>query len=349
MLTRFRLLGTSALIAVGLPGLAADPDLLIFDWSGFEDPGFSLPYAEAFGMHPTYTFFGEEEEAFLKLRSGFRADVAQPCPQSVPKWLEAGLIEPWDVSKIPNYEKVFEIYRTNPNFVIDGAVYFIPGHIGSTAIAYNTEQVPSEVVQTLQVFADPTYAGRVSLPDNVDDVYALAFLATGVTDWTLATQADIDTASAWLREVHPNVRTYWNDGAELGQLMATGEVLIAWAWSETPAQLVASGLPIGFERETVEGSSMFSCGYVNLTNGPGSEDKAHAFMDSYLEASVAQFITSEWGYGHGNAEAMADIGVERLDEIGLGDIDVPVLYQVPMDIPLRERMIAEFERIKAGF
>jgi len=318
MLTKPRLLGTSALIAACVPALAADPELLIFDFSGFEEPGFSLPYAEQFGMHPSYTFFGEEEEAFLN-------------------------------SKIPNYDKVFEVYRTNPNFVIDGAVYFIPGHIGSTAIAYNTEQVPAEVVQTLQVFADPTHAGRVSLPDNVDDVYALAFLATGVTDWTLATEADIDAASAWLREVHPNVRTYWTDGAELGQLMATGEVLIAWAWSETPAQLVAAGLPIGFERETVEGSSMFSCGYVNLTNGPGSEDKAHAFMNSYLEASVARFITSEWGYGHGNAEAMAEIGAEKLIEIGLGEIDVPVLYQVPMDIPLRERMIADFERIKAGF
>jgi spermidine/putrescine transport system substrate-binding protein len=344
-----RLMATAAMTCAVLPALAADPDLLVFDWSGFEEPGFSMPYAERFGTHPSYAFFGEEEEAFLKLRSGFRADVAQPCPQSVPKWLAAGLIEPWDVSKIPNYDKVAEVYRTNPDFVIDGAVYFIPGHIGSTAIAFNTEEVPADAVQTLQVFADPAYAGRVSLPDNVDDVFALAFLATGLSDWTTATVDDIASASAWLREVHPNVRTYWNDGAELGQLMATGEVLIAWAWSETPAQLVAAGLPIGFERETAEGSSMFSCGYVNLVDGPGDEDKAHAFMDSFLDASVARYITSEWGYGHGNAEAMAEIGTARLIEIGLGEIDAPVLYQVPMDIPLRERMIAEFERIKVGF
>ena len=349
MPTKFRLLGSTALIAAALPVFAADPDLLVFDWSGFEDPGFSKPYAEQFGQAPTYAFYGEEEEAFLKLRSGFRADVAQPCPQSVPKWLAAGLIEPWDVSKIPNYEKVAEVFKTNPGFVIDGAVYFIPGHIGSTAIAYNTEEVPADAVNTLQVFADPAFAGRISLPDNVDDIYALAFLATGISDWNKATEADIETASGWLREVAPNVRTFWNDGAELSQLMATGEVLIAWAWSETPAQLVASGLPIGFEREAVEGSSMFSCGYVNLTNGPGSEDKAHAFMNSFLDASVAQFITSEWGYGHGNAEAMAEIGEEKLIEIGLSPIEAPVLYQVPMDIPLRERMIADFERIKAGF
>jgi spermidine/putrescine transport system substrate-binding protein len=33
----------------------------------------------------------------------------------------------------------------------------------------------------------------------------------------------------------------------------------------------------------------------------------------------------------------------------LGPVDVPVLAQVPMNQQLREKMIAEFEKIKAGF
>jgi hypothetical protein len=34
------------------------------------------------------------------------------------------------------------------------------------------------------VFHNPKYEGRISLPDNTDDVWALALLATGVSDWT---------------------------------------------------------------------------------------------------------------------------------------------------------------------
>lgn len=344
-----RLLGSAAALAFALPAFAEDPELLILDWSGFEGEIYWADYARKHGDAPTYSFFGDEEEAFQKLRSGFRADIAHPCPQAVQKWIEADLIEPWDVSKIPSYADVAEAYRTDPTFVQDGKVYFIPADLGATAIAYNTEKLTAEQVSTLQVFKDPALAGRISLPDVVDDAFALAFLATGLDDWTKATPDDVTKAAAWLREVHPNVRTYWTDGAELAQLMGTGEVLLAWSWNETPVQLADEGKPIGFEREPVEGSSMWFCGYVNVKDGPGSEEKAHDFMESFLQQDVADYIVNDWGYGHGNAAAMANIDEETLIEVGLNEISGPVLQQVPMDVRLRESMIKEFERIKAGF
>lgn len=344
-----RLLCTTALAAAAMPAGAADDELLVFTWSGYEEEAYWEYYAEQHGEAPTFTFFGAEAEAFQKLRSGFRADVAHPCPQSVPKWRDAGLIEPWDTSRIPSYEQVADVYKNDPVFAPDGEVYFIPGDLGATAIAWNTAEVPEEDVASLQVFADPSYQGRISLPDNVDDTYALAYLATGVTDWTQATEADFEAASAWLREVHPNVRTYWTDGAELAQLMGTGEVLLAWSWNETPVQLADAGNPIAFQREAEEGSSMWFCGFVNLADGPGSEAKAHDWMESFLQPSVTEYIVTEWGYGHANAEAMDEIAAETLEKVGLGPVDAPVLQQVPMDVALRERMIAEFERIKAGF
>ena len=349
MILARHLAAASALALLAGAAAAQDDELLIFDWSGFESDGYWQVYNETYGEPPTYTFFGEEEEAFQKLRSGFRADVAHPCSQSVDKWRQAGLIEPWDISQVPNYEFIDERYKTNPVFADETGVYFIPADFGTTAIAYLADEVPEEDVQTLQVFKDPKYAGRISLPDNPEDIYALAYLATGVDDWTQATVEDMERASAWLREVHPNVRTYWTDGAELAQLMGTGEVLISWAWSETPATMRGEGFNIGFEREPVEGSSIWQCGYVNLVDGPGSEEKAHFFINQWLGQPVADFIVNEWGYGHSNTEAMKQYSEEDLTAAGLGPVDGPLLAQLPMDNMLRERMIAEFEKIKAGF
>jgi spermidine/putrescine transport system substrate-binding protein len=51
-------------------------------------------------MSPTYSFFGDEEEAFQKLRSGFQSDVTHICGGSVNKWVESGILEPWDKSRI---------------------------------------------------------------------------------------------------------------------------------------------------------------------------------------------------------------------------------------------------------
>ncbi|OSP55569.1 extracellular solute-binding protein [Pseudoruegeria sp. SK021] len=346
--TRF-LCSTAVVLGLSGPLLAADSELLIFDWSAFETDGFSTLYGETYGVHPTYTFFGDEEEAFQKLRSGFRADVAHPCTQSISKWRAADLIEPFDLSLIPSYGTVAEVYRTNPIFADDSGVYFIPTDLGATGIAYNSAEVPEADVQTLQVFQDPKYAGRMSLPDNVDDIYALAFLANGVTDWTTATPDDVEAASAWLRQVHENVRAYWTDGAELAQLMATGEILVSWSWNETPAMLKAEDFPVAFEREPVEGSSLWFCGYVNLKDGPGSEEKANVFVESFLQPSVADHMLQELGYASANTDAMADIDPMRLEEAGLNPISVPILAQLPMDNAIREKMIADFERIKAGF
>ena len=47
--------------------LAQDPDLVVFDWPGYEDPEFFGAYTEKHGAEPTFAFFGEEEEAFQKL------------------------------------------------------------------------------------------------------------------------------------------------------------------------------------------------------------------------------------------------------------------------------------------
>jgi spermidine/putrescine transport system substrate-binding protein len=38
-----------------------------------------------------------------------------------------------------------------------------------------------------------------------------------------------------------------------------------------------------------------------------------------------------------------------LDGVGLGQVDAPILAQKPMDNTLRDRMLQEFEKIKAGF
>ena len=46
---------------------------------------------------------------------------------------------------------------------------------------------------------------------------------------------------------------------------------------------------------------------------------------------------------------MIAMGPDALVWAGLGPVDVPVLAQKPMDQQLREKMIAEFEKIKAGF
>lgn len=341
------LLGASALALLAVAASAQDAELTVFDYAGFEVPEFHTTYSAAHGASPTFSFFGDEDEAFQKVTSGFQPDVTHICAGSVMKWTDAGILEPWDTSRITHFADLdTNLMGTDTS---GGETYFIPTDWGSTAIAYNPDQVPAEAVATLQVFTDPQWAGRITVPDNVDDTWALAFLATGVTDIPNATEEQIQAAAAWLRQVHPNLRTYWTDPAELAQLMATGEILIAWAWNETYPTLRDEGVPVAFQREAAEGSSVWLCGLVNMANGAGSEDKAYDYLNAFLDpSSVPPLVATGWGSS--NATAMAElIGEEDLEASGLGAIEAPVAAQLPMSNELRERLSEEFELIKAGF
>ncbi len=332
--------------------VASDPELIVFDWAGYEDPEFFKGYKEKHGDDPTFVFFGEEEEAFQKLRAGFKADASHPCSQSVVKWREAGLLEAIDTSRIPAWGSLYRQWREMPGFTHNGKTYIVPADWGNTAITYRTDEVPEVDVRSLQVFVNPKYSQRISLPDNVDDIYALGFLATGITDWSEATDADFREASKFIRAAHRNVRAYWADGAELSQLMASREVLIAWAWNETATTMSANGYPVVMKRDTKEGLSSWICGYVNLKNDQGPEDKFYDFINAWLEARTANYLVSAWGYGHANETAMMAIEPEILMSAGFDNIDKfrdRTLFQGPLRAELRERMIAEFEKIKAGF
>ncbi|MDF1727030.1 MAG: extracellular solute-binding protein [Sulfitobacter sp.] len=339
-------------ILLGSAAIAQDADLTVFDWAGYEDPAFYTAFTDAHGQPPTFAFFGDEEEAFQKLRSGFKADAAHPCSQSVPKWMEAGLLAPLDISRIDRWEDVNEGFREIEAYKKDGEYYFVPMDWGNTGLVYNTDKLSEEQASSLQLFADPSMAGKISMPDNVDDAYALGFLATGVTDWTQASDEDFQEASDFLRKVHQNVLSYWDSSSSLAQLMQSGQVEAAWAWNETAATLSAEGLPIAMKRDAQEGASSWVCGYVKLKDGPGSDDKFYDFINAWLEPETADYMVSAWGYGHSNATQMEQMDQELLASMSLQSNDAlreNTLWQGPAGNELREKMIAEWENIKAGF
>lgn len=341
------LLSAASLLSLSVAARAADPELTVLDWAGWEIDGMLQPYVDKVGQKPTFVFFADDDEAFQKVSSGFKADVVHPCASSVPRYKNAGLIEPWDVSKIPEFANNPE--RLTKPFTDAEGVWFIPTDYAYTAVAYNAETVPAEDVASLSVFTNEKYAGRLAMPDNTDDVWSLAFLATGVTSWDNVTDEQFQAAADWLRKVHPNIRAYWADPSELSQLMASGEVQVAWSWNDPVAILQSENFPVGFNRAPAEGAATWYCGYVNMKDGPGNEEKAYDFINSMLAPTSAQPLLDAIGYALANDAAMATISEDALKAAFVDPITTTLFVQSPPSPELREKMIEEFELIKSGF
>lgn len=340
---------TAVALALTSAAQAGDPDLIVLDWAGFENQALIENYVAKYGQMPTYSLFGDDDEAFQKVSNGFKADVAHPCSQMVSKYRDAGLIEPWDVSRIPEYANIAPRFKDSKIFSDETGVWYIPTDYAYTAIAYNKDTVPEADVATLQVFLDPKYAGRISLPDNTDDVWSLALLATGVSDWTNITDDQFKAAADWLRKAHPNVRAYWSDPSELAQLMSSGEVQIAWSWNDSIALMRSEGHNVGFQRQAKEGASSWFCGYVNFKDAPGNKDKAYDFINAWLDHKSAMGLLDNFGYASANDAALKEIPMDKLVAADVNPIDTTLLSQTPIPSEMRDRMVKEFEMIKSGF
>src|SRR5690606_6988907 len=152
-------------------------------------PEFHPAYVAKHGDGPTFTFFGDEDEAFEKMRAGFKVDLAHPCSQSVVKWREAGLLQPLDTSKIEGWNDLNPAIMAMKNLATDaeGVAWFMPWEWGNTLLTYNSETVSPDDIKSLKSLADPKFKDRVSIGDNVDDAYALASLVIGLQDRTQMT------------------------------------------------------------------------------------------------------------------------------------------------------------------
>ena len=94
------------------------------------------------------------------------------------------------------------------------------------------------------------------------------------------------------------------------------------------------------------------CGYVRLKDAPGSEEKVYDFLNSINAPEVAQYLLSDWGYAHANAKSLASVDPKVLQEKGYDDVEKFInktLFQSPVPAELKLKMIAEFEKIKAGY
>ena len=247
-----RRLALAAGVAVARGGrwraLPAGNSLIVFDWSGYEDPLLHPDLRrQAYGTEPTFAFFGDEDEAFEKMRAGFKADIAHPCSQSVVKWREAGHAaaarhqpgSPAGTTSLPGIMGDEGSRRPTA----DGKAWFMPFDWGNTALLYRTDKVSAEEAQSLQDFCRSEIQGTASsIGDNVDDAYALASLVIGLKDWTKMTDAQFARGIGFpARGAQERARLLDRQYRHRRRPLSNGEVDLAWGWNETFVTLQGPG------------------------------------------------------------------------------------------------------------
>lgn len=210
----------------------------VLTWEGYADESFIKPFEEATGCKVSATYVGSNDDFAPKLAAGGGVyDLVSPSIDTTKSLIEAGFIDPIDLSLIPRYEEAYEKFRTAEGVNHNGKVYGVPFSWGSIPFMYRTDKFTTPPT-SLKVLWDPSLKGKISLWDDKSAIYVASRVVGNMNIYQLS-DAELEQAKAKLIEQKPLVRKYWGTAGELVDLYAGGEVWISNTWGGYQSSLLA--------------------------------------------------------------------------------------------------------------
>jgi spermidine/putrescine transport system substrate-binding protein len=328
------------------PPAAASGPLTVLEWSGYEVPELWKPFAE---QHPdaevNYSFFAENPEALTKVQSGFEADLVHPCSSYWQLFVDAGLVQPIDTSRLKNWSGVIERLAQEGQF--NGKQYFIPWDWGYEAILVRTDKVKDPP----QAWADlwkPEYAGHLALQDAGEVNFVTVAHMLGFDAWN-TTDEQTAQVKQKLTELKANTLGYWSDSTTLEQQMAAGDIWIAAnAWSDVYVSLKGQGVPVAYITPK-EGRMGWLCGYGILSSSK-NVDLAHDYIDALIAPASMAYMSSQFGYGAANADALKLTDEATVKELQLDQPDIfnQTVFYKAVSSERNELFNSTWSEVKAG-
>ncbi len=288
-------------------------------WSGYDVPELMGSYVKKYGGLPEVSHIASEEESFTKMKTGWAPDLIHPGNYNVGRFKDAGLIKPIDTSRLKNFENIIESVRTDDSCVIDGQQYMIPTEYGNSSIIYRKDLLDQADIDNPSwgILYDEKYSGRIAQYETANAVVQCAALVLGydnIYDLDDNQLAEVKKLAAKQRDM---LRMYWSDATQLEQAIATGEVIAAYSWNSSVANLKKQGVDVDY---MVPKERMFTW-IAGFTMHKNVKDEAAAYdlIDAWSSAESGAWLMENYGYGSTNAKAYEMADTKILEGLGIAD------------------------------
>ena len=135
----FRIL--APLLLTLAPGLAAAADSIrVYNWNDYIAPQVLADFTKATGIAVEYHTYASAEELDKILASGESIDIAVPSQNDLPPLIKAGLVQPLDMSRLPNRKHLDKQLLSKLAAVDPQNRYAVPYLWGAVGLAINTPQ-----------------------------------------------------------------------------------------------------------------------------------------------------------------------------------------------------------------
>jgi len=351
-------------MAASVTASAEEKTLHIYNWSDYIAPNTVPDFQKETGIKVVYDVFDSNEVLEGKLMAGSTGfDLVVPSASFLERQLAAGVFQPLDKSKLPNYKNM------DPNLLKmvaqhdPGNKYAIPYLWATTGIGYNVDKVKAVLgkdapVDSWDLVLKPENLEKlkscgVSFLDAPAEIYAtvLNYLhldpnSTKASDYTGA-------ANDLLLKLRPNIR-YFHSSQYINDL-ANGDICVAIGWAgdvmqaSNRAKEAKNGVNVAYSIPK-EGALAFFDVFA-IPADAKNLDEAYQFLNYLMEPKVIAQISNTVYYASGNKAATPLVNEDVRNNPGIyppADVQAK-LFTLKVQDPKIDRVITRsWTKVKTG-
>lgn len=314
----------TAVMGAAMPGLRAGPAfaqdigdrVVLATWPNYHDTANFDAFTDTTGAFVQVNVFGSNEEMLAKLQAGGSGwDVFVPTNYTITTYVSEDLIEPLDVSKLPNYDPAAFDPRFSDAGTVDSTLYAVPKNWGTTGFAVNTAHDGGNALTTWKDFFDRTkddYSGRTMVHDYQLTTIGNALKYFGYS-FNSVDEGELADAEKLLIEVKPHLFAISSD---YQPAMRSGDAWLTMCWTGDGKQMNSDMPEISYVLGA-EGGEIWS-DYYAIPKGAPHSDAAYALINHMLDPQV----NAREVLAHGYPVADANTNALLPDEIK----NDPILY-----------------------
>ncbi len=298
---------------------AGDKTLFVYNWTEYMPDEVLTAFQEKTGIKVIYSTYDSNESMYakVKLTRGKGYDVVFPSTYFVHKMRKEGLLSPIDHAGLSNFRHLDPILLDKPYDPKN--TYSIPYVWGSTALAYNSDQVDPKNMTSWKDLWRPEFKNRLVMNDDVREVLGIGLIINGfsVND----TDPDhIRMAYESIQALMPNIRVFSGDSPKQPLLNLEAWAGMVWNGEAYMAAREFDAIKYVYPEE----GAIFWVDSMVIPKGAENKKEALAFIDFILEPENALLVCEYIGYAPANRTAIEMMPEELKNN--------PTIFPDPTDV-----------------
>ena len=275
--------------------------LNFYNWADYVAKSTIPTFEKQTGIQVTQDYFSSNEELLAKLQAGGTGyDVIVPSDYMVSIMIKSNILEPLDMSKIPNFKNVGENFKGLPYDPQNK--YSVPYQWGTTGILYN-KKVLGTLDPSWEPMWDPAHKGKIGMLNDPRETPGAALYKLGYSVNT-TNQEQLDKAKAELEKQKPLLRGYF-DSTQNRPLVMNGDLLLGHVFSGDAFLAMSENEDLDY-LIPAPGATRWTDNMA-IPKGAEHPDNAHKFINYILSADAGATLSNYTYYNTPNAAALPKI------------------------------------------